>query len=70
VDVLLGALGRDASPHVAIHALAGLHELVRRLAIHDYIGVFYNRARRHSSLAYQTPTCYEEAYAQEAALAA
>lgn len=32
VDVLLGALGRDASPHVEIYALVGLHELVRRLA--------------------------------------
>lgn len=41
-----------------------------RLAIHEYIGMFYNRHRRHSSLDYQSPACYEETYAQEAALAA
>jgi hypothetical protein len=29
--VLLQALGPDATPHVAIHAMTGLHELVRRL---------------------------------------
>lgn len=32
VDVLLGALAQDEPPHVEIYALAGLHELVRRLA--------------------------------------
>jgi len=33
-----------------------------RLAIHEYIGVFYNRHRRHSYLDYSTPACYEQAY--------
>lgn len=31
-----------------------------RLAIHQYIGVFYNRHRRHSYLHYSTPACYEQ----------
>ena len=33
-----------------------------RLAIHEYIGVFYNRHRRHSYLRYSTPACYEQAH--------
>jgi HEAT repeat protein len=31
LDVLLRALGPEATPHMAIYALVGLHELVRRL---------------------------------------
>ena len=33
-----------------------------RLAIHEYIGVLYNRHRRHSYLRYSTPACYEQAH--------
>lgn len=39
-----------------------------RLAIFEYIEVWYNRQRRHSTLAYATPTEYE-ALAREAAMA-
>ena len=38
-----------------------------RLAIFEYIEVWYNRQRRHSTLAYATPTGYE-ALAQERAI--
>jgi transposase InsO family protein len=31
-----------------------------RSAIFDYIEVFYNRQRRHSSLGYQSPINFEE----------
>jgi transposase InsO family protein len=34
-----------------------------RLAIFDYIAAFYNRSRRHSSLAYRSPEAYERQYA-------
>jgi len=39
----------------------GLNEL--RAALFDYIAVFYNRKRLHSSLGYQTPAEIERAYA-------
>ena len=31
-----------------------------RLALFDYIEVFYNRTRMHSALGYQSPAQYEE----------
>jgi putative transposase len=34
-----------------------------QLAIFDYIAAFYNRIRRHSSLAYRSPEAYEMQYA-------
>jgi transposase InsO family protein len=40
------------------------HEL--RTAIFEYIEVFYNRRRLHSSLDYKTPAEAEEEYAQAA----
>jgi putative transposase len=33
-----------------------------RLAIFEFIEVWYNRQRLHSTLAYTTPTAYEEAH--------
>jgi transposase InsO family protein len=41
---------------------------VARLAIFEYIAVWYNRQRRHSTLAYATPAGYE-AVAKEVASA-
>ncbi len=38
-----------------------------RAAIHEYIEVFYNRIRLHSSLGYKSPAQYEAAVASAAA---
>jgi transposase InsO family protein len=38
-----------------------------RLAIFEFIEAWYNRQRRHSTLAYQTPLTAEEAYREVAA---
>ena len=35
-----------------------------RVAIFEYLEVFYNRARRHSSLGYLSPVEYERAHNQ------
>jgi putative transposase len=35
-----------------------------RLALFDYIEVFYNRQRRHSALGYQSPMAFEQAHEQ------
>ena len=35
---------------------------VARLAIFEYLEVFYNRQRRHSTLGYISPAAYEAAY--------
>jgi putative transposase len=40
-----------------------------RMAIFDYIEGFYNRVRRHSSLGYLSPSEYEQARMEEAAVA-
>jgi putative transposase len=37
-----------------------------RTAVFDFIEVFYNRQRRHSTLAYATPTSYEQQHASSA----
>ncbi len=39
-------------------------------AIHEYIEVFYNRRRRHSSLDYRTPAEHERLYETQQSLAA
>ena len=39
------------------------------MAIFDYIERFYNRLRRHSSLGYLSPSEYEQARMEEAAVA-
>lgn len=41
-----------------------------RTAIADYIEIFYNRKRRHSSLGYCSPVDYEQGFEQQAARAA
>jgi transposase InsO family protein len=41
-----------------------------RSAIVEYIEVFYNRQRRHSSLGYQSPVDYEESFNQKSTQAA
>jgi putative transposase len=38
-----------------------------RQSIFEYIERFYNRRRRHSSLGYMTPACFEEAQFKRAA---
>jgi putative transposase len=43
---------------VETRAFATRHEA--QLAIFDYIETFYNRARRHSSLGYQSPVAFEQ----------
>jgi putative transposase len=40
-----------------------------RMAVFDYIEGFYNRQRRHSSLSYLSPSGYEQAKIEEAAIA-
>ena len=40
-----------------------------RVAIFEYVEGFYNRARRHSSLGYESPEDYEAATIEEAAVA-
>jgi transposase InsO family protein len=59
------ALGRSAVPPPNKPKLY----LVRR-AIFDYIEVFYNRQRLHSSLGYLTPVEYEQIHQTTAAHAA
>lgn len=41
-----------------------------RLAVFEYMEVFYNRVRRHSSLAYLSPVQYEKNYFQNLRLVA
>jgi putative transposase len=41
-----------------------------RVAIHDYIEVFYNRRRRHSTNGYMSPVEYERCFVNHAAVAA
>lgn len=41
-----------------------------RLAIHEYIGLFYNRRRRHSFLGHQSPVDVENAFYENSASAA
>ena len=40
-----------------------------RTAIFDFIEVFYNRQRRHSTLDYATPVIYEQQHASAASAA-
>ena len=59
--VPFSALAGDALPDVdAVYVGGGFPELyAARLAAHEYIEVFYNRRRRHSSLEYLTPAEFE-----------
>jgi hypothetical protein len=41
-----------------------------RLAINEYIGVFYNTKRRHSFLGHQSPVDFEDAFHDKEAMAA
>ena len=41
-----------------------------RLAVFEYIEIWYNRQRRHSALGYLTPCQYEKLFMQQAAVAA
>ena len=41
-----------------------------REAIVEYIEIFYNRKRKHSTLDYLSPAAFERKYEKEAALAA
>jgi len=51
VESFFGTLKQELVHHARWTGLAGA-----RAAIHDYIEVFYNRQRLHSSLGYRTPT--------------
>jgi len=76
----MGAVGDSYDNAVAESFFATLKgELVRRqpwpsraaapLAIFEYVEGWYNRRRRHSTLAYLSPTEYERAHAAGAAVA-
>jgi transposase InsO family protein len=41
-----------------------------KLAIFDYLEIFYNRQRRHTSIGSVPPVTYETRFAQESGLAA
>lgn len=41
-----------------------------RAAVHDYIEMFYNRERRHSTIGYLSPVEFEARYSQRAAMIA
>ena len=41
-----------------------------RAAIHDYIEVFYNRERRHSTIGYVSPAEFEARYLERGATSA
>ena len=43
--------------------------LVARASVFEFIELFYNRVRRHSSLGYLSPTEYEQAMLEEDAVA-
>ena len=51
-----------------LHGQIWATRISARLAIAEYIKVWYNRQRRHSTLGYATPTEYES-LAQEMAIA-
>ncbi len=51
-----------------VHRRAWATRAAARLAIFEYVEVWYNRQRRHSTLAYATPAAYE-ALAREPAVA-
>jgi putative transposase len=42
---------------------------VARASVFEFIELFYNRVRRHSSLGYLSPAEYEQAILKEAAVA-
>lgn len=52
-----------------LHRHRFLSREAARTAIFDYIEGFYNRVRRHSSLGYLSPSEYEQATMEEAAVA-
>ena len=51
-----------------MHRQAWARRAAARLAIFEYVEVWYNRRRRHSTLSYATPAEYE-ALAREPAIA-
>ena len=53
-----------------VHRCTWLSRDQARLAIHEYIEVFYNRWRRHSTLGQVCPAEYERKHTQDAAEAA
>ena len=50
-----------------IHRRIWSSTLELRMAVFEYIEVFYNRRRLHSSIGYQSPAEFESAYALAAA---
>jgi transposase InsO family protein len=53
-----------------IHRQPWPTRVAARLAIHEYIGVFYNGKRRHSFLGHQSPVDFEDAFHEKEAMAA
>ena len=50
-----------------IHRQTWASRTSARSAIHEYIEVFYNRVRRHSTLGYRAPAKFEADYAEAGA---
>lgn len=57
IESFFGTFKQECSHH---HRWSGLADA--RAAIHDYIEVFYNRQRLHSSLGYRTPAEADQAH--------
>lgn len=49
-----------------VHRQVWLTRAAARLALFEYIAVWYNRQRRHSTLGYLSPVAYEALDRQEA----
>jgi len=69
-DCYDNALAESFNATIKTELVARTHWATRqeaRAAVFEWITVFYNRQRRHSSLGYQTPVAFETAGAQQRA---
>lgn len=65
VERFFGTLKREL-----VHRATWISREQARQAIHEYVKVFYNRWRRHSTLGYMCPAEVERSHNQAAAKAA